>query len=284
MTGEVNQDQLQKERLRLPYELNRGLTTFTDLRSLLSFATEQGRVLFRAEGCAILMLDTARNEFYFPVASDTDIRSEARLAEIRFPADRGIAGWVLRHDRAELVPDTSQDPRFFGGIDAQTQMTTRALLCAPLRTRTGNIGVIEVVNPSKEFLTASDLEFLETVAADVAVACEKAQLYERLRGEVVGLRQVCRVAGVVATATGVVVAASSAFAHLARALPTSELFTRPTFVLGVLGVLGGGVLYAIAQGWLVPRAEGGSAGPAGARKTPGSLSVREAETGIHRAR
>ncbi len=282
MIGEASQDHLQRERLRLLYELNRGLTTFTDLRSLLSYATEQGRRLFRAEGCAILMLDVKRNEFYFPVASDVDVKSEARLAEIRFPADRGVAGWVLQHDRAELVPDTSQDSRFFAGIDAQTQMTTRALLCAPLRTRTGNIGVIEVVNPAPELLTQSDLDFLETVAADVAVACEKAQLYERLRGEVVGLRQVCRVAGVLATAAGAVVAASSAFAHVARALPLRELFTHPPFVLGILGVLGGGVLYGIAQGWLVPRAEAGSAGPVDARKTPDFLSVREAEKDTRR--
>lgn len=271
VTSEVKSDFQQQERLRLLYELNRGLTTFTDLRSLLSYGTEQVRALFRAEGCAILMLDAARDEFYFPVASDVDVKSEARLAEIRFPADRGIAGWVLREDRAQLVPDTAQDARFFRGIDAQTQMTTRSLLCAPLRTRTGNIGVIEVVNPSPEFLTPSDLEFLETVAADVAVACEKAQLYDRLRGEVVGLRQVSRVAGVIVAAVGVAVATSAAFAHLARALPLVELFSRPPFILGVLGVLGGGVLFSIAQGWLVPRAEDDRSAGAGAGKIPGFL-------------
>lgn len=275
---------LHKERLRLLYELNRGLTTFTDLRSLLSYATEQGRLLFRAEGCAILMLDAQRNEFYFPVASDADAASEARLAEIRFPADRGIAGWVLQHDRAELVADTAKDARFFRGIDAQTQMTTRSLLCAPLRTRTGNIGVIEVVNPAPEFLTTSDLEFLETVAADVAVACEKAQLYDRLRGEVIGLRQACRVAGAVATSLGLLVSGASMFAHFARALPFSELASRPAFVLGLLGILGGGLLYAIAQGWLVPRTEEVSPGTVGGGKSLGFLSGRESATGTGRGR
>lgn len=273
MAGETGREEAQRERLRLVYELNRGLTTFTDLRSLLTFATERGRLLFRAEGCAILMLDAARNEFFFPVASDADVLSEARLAEIRFPADRGVAGWVLQHDKAELVADTSADPRFFSGIDAQTHMTTRSLLCAPLRTRSGNIGVIEVVNPAPEFLTEADLEFLETVAGDVAVACEKAQLYERLRGEVIGLRQVCRVAGTVAVVGGAVVAVFAAFAHTARALPMLELLTRPSFVFGVMASLGGGLLYAVAQGWLVPRAEPPNSGGADAGKIPGSPSA-----------
>jgi hypothetical protein len=73
VAGETGREEAQRERLRLLYELNRGLTTFTDLRSLLTFATERGRLLFRAEGCAILMLDAARNEFFFPVASDADL-------------------------------------------------------------------------------------------------------------------------------------------------------------------------------------------------------------------
>lgn len=276
MGEDAERDRADSERLRLLYELNRELTTFRDLRSLLAYATEHGRLLFRAEGCAILMLDPARNEFFFPVASDTNLVSQARLAELRFPADRGVAGWVLQHDRAQLVADTSRDPRFFGGIDAQTEMTTRSLLCAPLRTRTGNIGVIEVVNPAPEFLTQRDLEFLEAVGADVALACEKAQLYERLRGEVLSLRQVCRVAGIAAIVTGLSVTTFSAFAHVARALPHAELLTRPTFVLGVVALLGGGLLFAVAQGWLVPPAESSPLADGSAERIRGSLSARAA--------
>ncbi len=244
-----------RERLRLLYELNRDLTTFADLARLLAFATERGRVLFEAEGCAILMLDPKRNEFYFPVVSDVDASSEAKLGEVRFPADRGIAGWVLAHDRAELVADTANDERFYRGVDQQTHMTTRSLLCAPLRTRTGNIGVMEVVNPAPRFLTPADLEFLEAVAADVAVACEKAQLYERLRDEALGLRQVCRVAGLTLAVAGGVLVAGAVLGQLGRALPVLELVVRPTFVMGVVAVLGGGLLTAVAQGWLVPPAE-----------------------------
>ena len=96
---ETGAQDIARERLRLLYELNRDLTTFSDLRGLLAFATEKGRALFQAEGCAILMLDERRNEFYFPVASDTDAQSEAKLSELRFPATQGVAGWVLAHDR-----------------------------------------------------------------------------------------------------------------------------------------------------------------------------------------
>jgi GAF domain-containing protein len=244
-------DQATRDRLHLLYELNRGLTTFTDLSGLLRYAMQRGRELFRADGCAVMLLDREKREFYFPVASDTDAVSEARLVSLRFPADTGIAGWVMTNDAAQLVTDASDDPRFYKGIDDQTRMTTRSLLAAPLRTRSGNIGVIEVVNPAAEYLTQTDLEFLETLGADVAVACEKAQLYDSLRGEVLGLRQACRVAGLTLFAGGLLFVIATVIGHLAWALPLRELPTRPGPVLGLVATLGGGVLYSIARGWLV---------------------------------
>src|SRR5512135_23036 len=144
--------------LHLLADVSRSLATFTDLDELVQFATQRTRELFEAEGCALLLLDAARREFRFPVASQRQAgASAAALAEIRFPADRGIAGWVLSHDEAALVPDTATDPRFYDAVDRQTAMRTRALLCAPLRTRRGNIGVLEVVNPGAAHLEAADL-------------------------------------------------------------------------------------------------------------------------------
>src|SRR5260221_3698582 len=93
------------ERLHLLYELNRGLTTFTDLNGLLHYVTGHARELFQAEGCALLLLDRSRSEFYLPVTSETDAATASRLSALRFPAHRGIAGWVLAHDQATMVED-----------------------------------------------------------------------------------------------------------------------------------------------------------------------------------
>src|SRR5215813_7397939 len=93
------------DRLGVLYEVNRRLGTFTDLGELLRWATERTRELLDAEGCAILLHDAEKNELYFPIASQRASRqqSEARLAEIRFPADRGIAGWVLKNGESAAV-------------------------------------------------------------------------------------------------------------------------------------------------------------------------------------
>ena len=237
------------ERLHALYELNRRLATFTDLDDLLRHATQRARELLHAEGCALLLFDAGRHEFYFPVASQAESRrgSETRLSEIRFPADRGIAGWVLARGEAVRVEDAQRDARFYGGVDQMTDMVTRSVLCAPLRTGLGNIGVIEVVNPGEGYVGNEDLQFLEAFATDVAFAHEKVLVYERLRADVTSLRQTCRVAGGVLAALGVVMVVWAVLGHLAVALPLRELATRPGLWMGLLPLVAGAVLIAVAQ-------------------------------------
>ncbi len=123
------------DRLHLLYEVTRRLATFTDLDELLRYATSRTRELLDAEGSAVLLLDPARREFTFGVASQSEARqaTSARLLEIRFPAHLGVAGWVLAHDEALAVADAQHDPRFYNGVDQVTNITTRHSLRTPAR-------------------------------------------------------------------------------------------------------------------------------------------------------
>ena len=243
------------DRLHVLYELNRRLTTFTDLVELVRFATRRTRELLEADGCSLLLLDRSRREFSFPVASQSEARAQtySRLVEIRFPADEGIAGWVFNRDEAALVPDAQQDSRFYGGVDRLTGLVTHDLLCAPLRTRGGNIGVIQVINTVGGSPTTADLEFLEAIANDVASAYEKAELYGELRTEAMTLRRLCTVIGIGLLLVGALLSTAAVFSQLARALPLIELISRPGMWIGTLTIGVGTILTAIGQGWLVPR-------------------------------
>jgi len=240
------------DRLHLLHEVNRGLTASPDLRALVQYVTDQTRQLFNADGCGVLILDAERREFYFPFVSEADRAFETRLQTLRFPAESGIAGWVFAHDEAVMVTNTSEDARFYGGVDEVTKMDTHAVLCAPLRTATGNIGVIEVVNPAAECLTTADLEFLETLAGDIAVAYEKALLVHNLRGEVDSLRQALRLAGFGMIGFGTLFILGALVAHLARALPIGELIGRPALWMGLVGVVLGMLLAGLGKGRLGP--------------------------------
>ena len=158
---------------RLAYELGAAFAQMRQLEELFPFAVAKCREILRAEGVGVLLLDRQRNELYFPYVADEDPMVAARLLEVRFPADRGIAGTVLRLGTALRIDDVSADPRFFGGVDEQTRRATRALLCAPFTSPRGMSGVIEVVNPcSGEAFSDDDLALLDAVAQSLAAVLD----------------------------------------------------------------------------------------------------------------
>jgi len=240
------------ERLALLYDVSRRLATFTDLEDLLRFATRRVRELYEAEGCAVLLLDASRREFHFPVASQSESRANttAQLSVMRFPADKGIAGWVLQRDTATIVADAQSDDRFYPGVDAETGLTTRTILCAPLRTPNGSIGVVEVINPSGATPGDEDLRFLEAIADDFASAHDRTRLYEELRGEALSLRPICTACGVVILLIGLLLGLGTLTSALAMAVPLGEALLRPRALGAVVGVAVGALLIAVGRGRL----------------------------------
>src|SRR5262249_7039887 len=142
-----------------------------------------------------------------------------------------------------------------------TGRATHALLCAPLRTHDGIIGVVEVMNPVRGTFAAADIPFLEAIAADLAVACENARLCEALRRESLSLRNAFGVAGI----TLVVLSAL-----LGAALPLGEALPRWSPITGVVLVVIGAVLGAVARGRIVP--------PADTRRPPEFYAARSGVT------
>jgi GAF domain-containing protein len=238
-----------ENRLHLLYELNRRLTTLDNPGEFQSYVTQRTREIFEAEGGSLLLLDRRKNEFYFPVASQSAAShvTPAQLAEIRFPADRGVAGWVLRNDQAVWVPDVSRDDRFYSDVDRQTDAHTHSILAAPLRTSSGNIGVIELINPARADFGKDDLEFFEVLASDIAVSYEKAALLQRLRGELGALRQLCRGLGIVLLGSGALVGVGAVFIRVARAVPLIEIPATPGVWIGIVGAAIGAALVRAAR-------------------------------------
>ena len=114
--------------LLMLYEIGQSLCSIHDLDLLLRFAMERVVALLEVESSSIILLDEERQELYFKAADDIHSDVGQKLQEIRFPADQGISGWVIRKGVSALVPDVEQDPRFYGGVDKQTGMKTKSLI------------------------------------------------------------------------------------------------------------------------------------------------------------
>jgi Nif-specific regulatory protein len=169
------------EKLSLLLQVSQAVSTLLTPEDVLPSIMAQTKEVFRAESCSLLLRDEERQELFFPATSDLNPTLEECLKAIRFPADKGVAGWVLQQGRPVHVPDVAHDARFYAGVDRQTETRTRELLCAPLRTRQGIIGVIELRNKREGMFTNDDLVFLDALAGPIAISLENARLYERIR-------------------------------------------------------------------------------------------------------
>jgi GAF domain-containing protein len=118
-------------------------------------------------------------------------------------------------------------------------------MCVPLRTFSGAIGVVELMNPVVTSTPQDDVNFLGAIANDVAAAYEKADLQRRIQQEANELRYIGIVVGIALITVGLLVASFAVFGHLARALPISQLWERIE-ALGGIGLAAGGLLLLLA--------------------------------------
>jgi signal transduction histidine kinase/PAS domain-containing protein len=145
-----------------------------DLRQTLTVVTDYATQLLDVAATSIAL--KTEGELWFAAAS-----GEGSVLGRRMALGQGITGWVVEHGEALLVPDVSQDPRFFSDFDREAQFTTRSILCVPLQTKGQTIGAIEVINKADDRFGLQDAQLLASLAAPAATAIENARLFEEVR-------------------------------------------------------------------------------------------------------
>ena len=176
-------------RTKVLYDLTREFAAQLELDQLLPLIITKCPEVLDAEGVSVLLLDHERGELYFPYYSHADPEVAARLASLRFPADLGIAGSVLKSKRAARVDDPPHDPRFYTGVDRTTGITTRSLLAAPLIAHGVAEGVIEAINHRGGPFVEEDLRLLESLAEVIAIALSNADRFAQIQSSEQVLRK-----------------------------------------------------------------------------------------------
>jgi len=161
-----------------------------ELPVTLRAIAQSAATVLDAEGSSVLLVDQPRQKLVFRAAVGD--RGDILVGE-EFDAQLGIAGKVASTGQATLVQNVRDDPSFFNGIDAKTNVTTRDLLAAPLRRRGEILGVVEVLNrrPPGHF-TERDLDLLQLFANLAAISVANAQRHEGLQREHRGWQELAR--------------------------------------------------------------------------------------------
>jgi signal transduction histidine kinase len=160
-------------------EISRYLSSTHDLTRLLQAVVDVACELTRSEAASIMLFDPTSGELRFEAAPDLQRNS---LKSISVPLESSVAGWIFTHARPMVLQDASSDPRVYREVDKTLNSQTKSLLGVPLMVKQKPIGVIEAINKKKNGqYTEEDLNVLETLAGQAAIAIENARLVKKLQ-------------------------------------------------------------------------------------------------------
>jgi signal transduction histidine kinase len=95
--------------------------------------------------------------------------------------NQGMVGWVGEHGEKLLAPDVSIEPHY---VNLYPEVIfTRSELTVPLRVGKKLLGVLDVQSPQINAFDNNDLLVIETLADQIAIAIENANLYEAIQRE-----------------------------------------------------------------------------------------------------
>jgi len=162
----------QARTLVLLNEIARELTSILNLDELLKRIAELLSRLIDYQMFSILLLDSTgqklQHRFSLRFQENIHLKHDISVGQ-------GVVGFAAQNKEAVLVPDVNKDPRYIS-----LNPETRSELAVPLIYKGKAIGVLDLEHTRRAFFTDDHKRTVTTLAAQVAIAIENAQLYEQI--------------------------------------------------------------------------------------------------------
>jgi GAF domain-containing protein/HAMP domain-containing protein len=160
--------------LRASAEVAQAATTILEPNALLSHIVELISQRFDFYHAGIFLLDDTRTEAVLQAASSmAGKRMLARNHKLRL--GQGIVGHAIQDGEARASQIVREDSAYYNNPDLPE---TRAELALPLRARGQVIGALDVQSDIENDFTGDKVALLQTLADQVALALENANLYQ----------------------------------------------------------------------------------------------------------
>jgi len=157
-------------------EVGRDISSTLDLSAVMERIASHARELLKAETSAIFLPEAGGTVFRAIVAQGVNAE-EIKADTIQ--AGEGIIGTLAQQATAEFINDTSKDPRALLIPGTPTQSEER-LMVAPLLTDEKVSGMMAVWREGGETFAQADLEFLEELSLQAAIAIKNANLFDEI--------------------------------------------------------------------------------------------------------
>ncbi|NDJ77423.1 MAG: GAF domain-containing protein [Chloroflexi bacterium] len=90
--------------------------------------------------------------------------------------DRGLIGWVARHEEAVIINDMAEDPRRL-----PEPTNTQSAIAVPLRTASGLVGVLIAESEQLNAFDDGDLRLLQTLSGSLAAIIQNSRLLREMQ-------------------------------------------------------------------------------------------------------
>lgn len=152
------------------YKVSQQLMRTLNLDQVLEKGLDMLGRFFGYSDCAILLVDEETGELEVKAGRGYLQRT---VGKVRIKIEQeSIVGWVVAHKTALNVPDVSQDARYMAVVPE-----TKSEIAVPMIAGDRVIGVLDVQRPTINAFNDDDLRLLSSIAAQVAIAIERARLY-----------------------------------------------------------------------------------------------------------
>ena len=168
-------------------EISTWVSSVQDLDQLLELIIETATRMMDAKASSLLLLDPKTQRLYFKVATG-EKKDDVKQFEIEM--GQGIAGYVAQTGEPLLIPNVSEDPRWYKEISESIGFETRSIACVPMKLRGDTIGVVEIIDKADgSAITGEDLKRLSVFAELAAVGIEKKKKIEHDKKEIRDLKE-----------------------------------------------------------------------------------------------
>jgi len=171
------------------HRINSAANSSIKLSDMLNETVQAVVAVTGADVCSIFLYEPERDQLV--LAATSGLNQDA-VGKVRLQLGEGIIGWAALVGKPIAVRDAWADPRF-KYVPALQEEKAVSILAVPvvLFTKEKLLGVITVHTFQEHEFTEIGIQFLETVAGEIAIAIENARLYEqtdaRLRQKVAEL-------------------------------------------------------------------------------------------------
>jgi diguanylate cyclase (GGDEF)-like protein len=161
--------------LSLLFDLTRSINSTLEPAELMKRVTEMVGITLGVEEFAVVLIDDNTGEL--EVAETFGFPSGAQLKGVRFQQGEGITGLAVTTGQTQLVRDTAQEPRFkhYGG----RHTGDGSFLAVPLKYKDKVVGVFNFSRPAADAFRPEEVELLQSVANQAAMAIMNARLFQQ---------------------------------------------------------------------------------------------------------